>query len=296
MVPALIARLTAREGREAIRATLVSFGQSALDEMWSALLDSTRERSLRIQLPASIARFGTKQAAELLLRSVETESDGRIRYQAIRGLGQVVAERALTLDRVRVERLSVANLNEYFRLLGLRAALSDSDTKASPEQAERSTTERLLVGLLNDKLRQSLERTFRLLKIAHPYQDIHRVNVALTSKDLRAHANAAEFLDTLLRRPDQRSLRRLFQVLEDDLSDEKRVARAAPLLHVAPPRTRDEALDRLTRDGDATVAALATAHLAEVAGEPVSLRIGGQSVGRVERALRDLPSEGNPGV
>jgi len=42
--------------------------------------------------------------------------------------------------------------------------------------------------LLDDKLRQSLERTFRLLKIAHPYQDIHRVNIALTSKDLRARA------------------------------------------------------------------------------------------------------------
>jgi ATP:ADP antiporter, AAA family len=296
MVPALIVRLTAREGREAIRATLASFGQSALDEMWSALLDSTRERTLRIQLPASIARFGTKHAAELLLQSVETESDGRIRYQAIRGLGQLVAEHALTLDRVRVERLSVANLNEYFRLLGLRAALSRSDTPASLEQVERSTTARLLVGLLDDKLRQSLERTFRLLKIAHPYQDIHRVNVALTSKDLRAHANAAELLDTLLRRPDQRSLRRLFQVLEDDLSDEKRVARAAPLLHVAPPRTRDEALDRLTRDGDATVAALAAAHVAEIAGKPINLEIGGQRVRRIENTRRDPSSEGNPDV
>jgi hypothetical protein len=293
MSPALTARLTERGGREAIRATLVSFGRPALDEIWKALLDRTRPRALRIQLPASIARFSSKRAAELLLESVETESDGRVRYRAIRGLGQVVAEHSLSLDRVRIERLSCANLVEYFRLLGLRAALSDSAPQPAAGTASRGATERLLVGLLDDKLRQSLERTFRLLKIAHPYQDIHRVNIALTSKDLRARANAAEFLDTLLRRPDQRSLRRLFQVLEDDLSDGKRVARAAPLLELAAPQTRAEALDRLKTDGDATVAALAAAHLAEVAGEPMSLEIGGQPIVRVEAALPGPFSEGN---
>ena len=296
MIPALISRITERGGREAIRASLVSFGQPALDEIWRTLLDSTRERALRIQLPASIARFGGKRAAERLLESIETESDGRIRYQAIRGLGQVVAEHALTLDRVRVERLSYANLLEYFRILGLLAPLSNSDRVPLSAQASRSTTERLLAGLLEDKLRQALERTFRLLKIAHPYQDIHRVNVALTSKDLRARANAAEFLDTLLRRPDQRSFRRLFQVLEDDLSYEERVARAVPLLHAAPPQTRGEALERLERDRDATVAALAAGHLAELVGEPVSLRIGGHWVGRVDTNSLSPHAGGNPDV
>jgi hypothetical protein len=281
MIPALIARIGEREGREAIRATLVAFGQPALDAIWHALVDKTRDRTLRIQLPASIARFGGKGAAELLLKVVETESDGRVRYQAIRGLGRVVAEHALKLERVRVERLSYANFVEYFRLLGLRSALCGSVVDSVTEQTVRQTTERLLAGLLEDKLRQALERVFRLLKIAHPDQDIHRVNVALTSKDLRARANAAEFLDTLLRRPDQRSLRRLFQVLEDDLSDEKRVARAAPLLHMALPLSRAEALERLTHDGDAMVAALAVGRLAEVADRPESPDIGAQQSGQV---------------
>jgi AAA family ATP:ADP antiporter len=296
MIPALISRITERGGREAVRSSLVSFGRPALDEIWKTLLDSTRERALRIQLPASIARFGSKRAAELLLESIETENDGRIRYRAIRGLGQVVAEHGLTLDRARLERLSYANLLEYFRLLGLRAPLSHSAVPAPSAQASRSTIERLLAGLLEDKLRQSLERTFRLLKIAHPSQDIHRVNVALTSKDLRARANAAEFLDTLLGRPDQSSFRRLFQVLEDDLSYEERVARAAPLLHAVPPQTRGEALERLERDRDATVAALAAGALAELLGQPMSVKIGGQSVGRVDTNSQSSQAEGNPDV
>ena len=276
LIPSLISRLAEREGREAIRATLVSFEQAGLDELWTNLLDTSRERALRIQLPSSLARFGTKRAAELLLETIESESDGRVRYKAIRALGQVVAEHQLDVDRERVERLAYSNLVEYFRLLGLRAGLAEP---ASPrEVVVHSITERLLIGLLDDKLRQSLERVFRLLKIAHPRQSIHRVHVALLSKDLRARANAAEFLDTLLRRPDQRLLRRLFQVLEDDLSIEKRVARAAPLLNAAPPQTRQESLERLTRDSDATVSALAIAHLAEVAGEPMRLEIGGHDV------------------
>jgi hypothetical protein len=98
------------------------------------------------------------------------------------------------------------------------------------------------------------------------------------SKDLRARANAAEFLDTLLRRPDQRFLRRLFQVLEDDLSMQQRVVRAAAVLSNAPPQTRPEALERLTRDSDATLSALAVAHLAEVAGEPMRLEIAGHEL------------------
>jgi AAA family ATP:ADP antiporter len=281
MIPSLITLLTDREAREAIRATLVAFEQPALDELWSTLLDTTRERALRIQLPSSVGRFGTKRAAELLLETIESESDGRVRYKAIRALDRVVVEHHIDVDRARVERLSYANLVEYFRLLGLRAGLS---LPPSPQETVvHSTTERLLLGLLDDKLRQSLERVFRLLKIAHPRQSIHSVHVALTSKDLRARANAAEFLDTLLRRPDQRLLRRLFQVLEDDMSIQSRVARAAPLLSTAPPSTHQETLERLTRDGDATLSALAIAHRAEAAGQPINLEIGGRdvSVGRL---------------
>jgi len=290
MMPRLIARLPERESREAIRATLVAFGQPGLDELWATLLDSSRDRSLRIQIPDSIGRFGNKRAAELLLEVMESESDGRVRYKAIRALGRVVVEHHVDVDRARVERLAYSNLVEYFRLLGLQAALVEAPATASPYI--HTTTERLLVGLLDDKLRQSIERVFRLLKIAHPSQSIHRVHVALVSKDLRARANAAEFLDTLLRRADQRSLRRLFQVLEDDMTIATRVARAAPLLSFSPPRGRQEALERITRDGDQTLSALAIAHLAEVAGEPINLEIAGHevSVGRMPVSLTPQPA------
>jgi AAA family ATP:ADP antiporter len=277
LVPRLVPRLTSREGREAVRSALASLGAPALAEVWGALLDRARDRSLRVHLPGTLARFGSEDAAERLLRTIETERDGLVRYKAIRSLGQMVAENDLRVDRRRVERLSHVHLEEHFRLLGLRAPF-DGPPPDGDARAGRAPTERLLLGLLDDKVRQSLERTFRLLKIAHPREDIHRVHLASLSQDRRARANAAEFLDTLLRRRDQRGLRELLRIVTDDLPVAERVLRAAPLVRSAPPSTRDGALARLIQDTDAAVASLAQLHRATLTGKAARVVVGSVSL------------------
>ena len=129
--------------------------------------------------------------------------------------------------------------------------------------------------MIEDKLRQSLERTFRLLKIAHPRDDLHRVQIATQSKDSRARANAGEFLDALLRRRDQRPLRELLLLVADDLSIGERVARGSVLLHTTPPQTPEAALASMIGDDDTALAALASLHAATVAGKPARVAIGG---------------------
>ena len=264
-------RLVLRDTREIVRAALVSFGRPAIDEVWGTLLDPLRERRLRVHLPNTLARFGTKPAAELLLRCIETEQDGLVRYKAIRGLGRVAAQQQITMDRIRVERLAYVNLVEHFRLLGLRAPFI-----ASPpdDVGDPATTRYLLVGLLDDKLRQSLERTFRLLKIAHPRDDIHRVQIASQSQDSRARATAGEFLDALLRRSEQRPLRELLLVVADDLSIVDRVVRGSTLLHTEPPATRAAAVAMMVEDADGALAALASLHAATLAGKAARVAIG----------------------
>jgi AAA family ATP:ADP antiporter len=277
LVPSLVSRLALRETQDAVGTALVSLGKPALDELWGTLLDPTRERRLRVHLPSAIARFGTKLAADLLLNCIETERDGLIRYRAIRGLGRLAAEQRVIVDRRRVERLATENLVEHFRLLGLRAPLAGSPS----EDAEgSSTTGFLLVGLLDDKLRQSLERTFRLLKVAHPRDDLHRVQIASQSRDSRARANAGEFLDALLRRRDQRALRELLSVIVDDLSIAERVTRGSALLHTTAPMTREASIALMLRDADTTLAALAALHAATVAGKPARVVIGRRMGGR----------------
>jgi len=292
LIPQLVSRLASPDTRDAVNAALVSLGPPGLDEVWGTLLDPSRDRELRVHLPSTIARFGSKAAADLLLQCIETEHDGLVRYKAIRGLDRLTAEQRVTVDRVRAERLALANLVEHFRLLMLRAPFAVSPSDDGPT---RSTTRVLLVGLLDDKLRQSLERTFRLLKVAHPRDDIHRVHVASQSRDSRARANAAEFLDALLRRRDQGALRQLLLVVADDLSLAERAARGGALLRTAAPMTQEAAIARMTEDGDMALSALASLHAATVAGRPARVALGGGRGGSpVELSTEGAASEPEP--
>ncbi len=239
LIPYLIPLLEQRDGREAVRDALVSFREPALAQVVAALRDPSRSRRLRLHAPKTLARFATSYAAECLLTDIETEPDGLIRYKAIRALRVLVTEHRLFVDRRRAERLSSAELWRHFTHLGLRSAL------------ERPTDPLavLAVELLDERAAHALERAFHLLQIAHPRQGVHHAYIARRSDDPFARANAAELIDALLRRRDQRMLRRLFRLATDDLPIPDRVERARAL-DLPAPRTRDEAIDALVDDGD----------------------------------------------
>jgi AAA family ATP:ADP antiporter len=207
--------------------------------------------------------FRTTAAAEVLLDRVEHEPDGLVRYKALRALGRLVVDDGVGVDRTRVEQSMRGNVVSYFGLLGLRVALGAAPSVAGVQ----SNTFRLLTGLLDDKIRQALERTFRLLKIANPKEDIHRIYLACIGTDKRARANASEWLDMLLRRSGERSLRELLRIVSDDLSSAAQVQRAAAPLGLEPPRSRDEAVEAALADPDLKVAALAALYATATGGE-----------------------------
>jgi AAA family ATP:ADP antiporter len=260
LVSTLVDLLGSREGRESIRSALVTFGDTALEAVWWALRDPQRPRRLRIHLPKTIGRFGSREAAERLLQSIETEDDGLVRYKSIRALEMLVGQRRLQVDRARTERLALDELVKHVRLLAQRASLG----------APRGThvAERLLDGLLEDKIRQSLERVFRLLAIAHPREDYRRLRQACLSEDVYLRGNARELLDALLRRRDQQTLRMLLRLVTDDLPAAESIARAATLVPRGLPRTRDDALRALMVHRDPTLSALATLCTQEPTGSP----------------------------
>jgi hypothetical protein len=254
MIPRLLEGMTRWQDRETVRGALVALGDPAFDQVAAALEDTNGSRSLRVHLPQTLGRFGTPAAAAKLLDLVEREPDGLVRYKALRALGRLVADYRLEVDRGSIARCVHANLVAYFSLLGTRIGLG-SPRDVSP--GAPLTTFRLFAGLLDDKLRQSVERIFRLLKIAHPKEDIHRVYLACLGADKRARANASEFLDAILWRRDERGLRALIRILSDDLSPEAQADRAAPHLGLTPPRSHDEAVEVALADADLKVAALA---------------------------------------
>jgi hypothetical protein len=94
-----------------------------------------------------------------------------------------------------------------------------------------------------------------LLQIAHPREGVHHAYIACRSQDAYARANAAELINAILRRRDQRKLRALFRLAMDDLRLEDRVERAQELIATLP-RTRDEGLVAVARGHDAMLVAL----------------------------------------
>jgi ATP:ADP antiporter, AAA family len=276
-IPFCIAQLAMRPGREAIRQALVAIGDPALDALEAALADPATDRRVRAHVPRTIARFESQRACDLLMALLEQERDGFVRYKVLRGLGQLVVTSDVKVDRQRIERETRRNLVEYLRATAYRQGIESGRRDASPP----SPSEELLVGLLGDKQRQSLARAFRLLKIAHKREDIHRVHMAAVASDRRVRSNAGEFLDSLLSGRSRRELRELFRLVVDDLDPAERVARAA--LHVGPmPRNRDQALAALIEDHDEAVATIASYY---------ALSLGVENLrASVERARIDRPS------
>jgi AAA family ATP:ADP antiporter len=248
-----------RIGRDAMRDALIAMGQPALDALEKTLSDPSAPQRVRLQVPQSIAAFGTQRAADILVERLDVEELGLLRYKVLRALGRLVVAQDLKVNRQRMETAALHNLEEYLRLLSFHSALADA---ASPSDGEAGD---LLRGLIEDKLQQALARVFRLLKIAHKREDIHRVHTAALSSEPRERANAGEFLDALLARRDQQPLRELLRVVVDELSDAERVARAAPQVRLVA-RSREQALAILVDERDETLAALA-AHFADSLGQ-----------------------------
>jgi ATP/ADP translocase/HEAT repeat protein len=274
-IPFLVARLASREGRDAIRHALVALGEPALAALEAALVDVSTDRHVRMHIPRTIARFGTQRACDFLVKGLSREPDGFVRYKVLRGIGLMVAENEITVDRALVEREAKRNLVEHLRAMALRVGI-DRD-----RHGERAPSEHLLVGLLRDKERQALERAFRLLKIAHKHEDIHRVHTAAISNDKKSRSNAGEFIDSLLSARGQSDVRELFRLAVDDLEPADRVTRA--LGHLGDvPRTRDDALAALIEDRDEGLATLASYHALTIGSEPLRAK--------VERARDGRPS------
>lgn len=256
LLPFLLDRLAHREGRPAVRSALAAIGTEAYDAVEQALLDGSTPRKLRIHLPRTLEVFASQRAADALLEILTNDPDGLVRYKALRALGRLVADRHASVSIVAMKRLARRDLLEHFRVLGLEQAFAGTAETTPFGESAKS----LIVRLLREKAKQSLERVFRIIKICFVEENIHRVYDAATNGDPASRANAAEFLDALLaprRRREEDGIRGLLRLVMEDLPLQERVARAAALEGVKAPAHVDGALELLQKDSDPTMAKLA---------------------------------------
>jgi AAA family ATP:ADP antiporter len=266
-IPPLVARLDRPATRQRAREALIRQGDEALEAAAQALANPKMPVRVRQHLPRTISRFGSQRAADLLVAVLPRESSGFIRYKALRGLGRLTAD-GRKVDRNLMEAELKKNLVEHLRLVSLADPLARGVGNELSPRAMKSHA--LLIDLLGDKERQALERSFRLLSILHPREDIRGAYVALRSGDVRLRAQALEFVDALTagQRPTAtgREARDLLRIATDELPAAERVARARAFLPT-PPTTYEAALLIVLRESDETLATFGAYHALEVASD-----------------------------
>ncbi len=271
-ISVLVQRLHIRSGRMAVRDALVDLGEPAQAALERALRDEGTEPAVRLHIPRTLSRFANQRAADFLTEQLAIDPSRLVRYKILRGLGRLVANTTVLVNGAAIWAEMRRNIDEH---LGILARWVPLDRHGETRELECG---KLLIGLLEDKLRQSLERVFRLLQIAYREENIYRAYSSLRSPDPRARSNAREFLDALtsdLGRDEDRETRDLLKIAIDELPAHEKVRRAGALVRGAPwedevppsgevGHFRESALMLLVRDRDASLAALAAYHALEL--------------------------------
>jgi hypothetical protein len=227
-------------------------GEPAFQALKATLADDGAERRVRVHVPRSISAFASPAAVKLLLEVMVGDSEGLVRYKALRGLGQLARETSLAIAVAPITDELERNAVEYLRLFSIRESLL-RDTLAAPRLSVK-----LVIELLDDKIQQSLDRIARLLQIVHRGDDIRTIFSALSSTDRRQRGQAIEFLDALIRGFGRSAddVAALLRLVVDDLPAAERARRAAELVGVFP--NAHDTLELLSRDPDAILRDLAT--------------------------------------
>jgi len=292
-LPALLPMLAQRSVRTPARAAFLAHGAAALKFLEQASSDHALPQEIRRHLPRTISPFPAEDAAPVLLRQLEAEPDGMVRFKILRGLGRIHSnDPELPLDTAVLERATSGTLQAALKVIDWRLVL---EAGAASEGRRLTPTHELLVRLLRDKQTHAVERLFRLLGLQFSHEDLRSIYRARSNANARIRASSRELLENLLLPP----LREAVLALHDEVSDAERLARASAF-HAPRPLHYETLLGVMLEEASESLRCLAAHQIAELgllAFRPrlEALRARGRGFfeSRVlERALQQLDSPG----
>ena len=256
-LPYLLPLLGHSDLREAARRAIVAIGPQTLEALDEALGDPSTPRKVRRRIPHTIIRFEASTAAEILSRHLERERDGSIRLKIMRALGRLRATNPdIVIDEALLEEQLRWSLQRIVQLLRWRDAVEEN-------APERSTDAELLIVALRDKEKATLERSFWLMALRHPSENLVLVWRGIQSNNPRLYAASVEVLEAMLTGSAREAVLALLDVGE---TNGKRVrAAAAALGEPVRPLSLREALDEMVADRSEVVRSIAEHHLAGLA-------------------------------
>jgi len=248
-LPALFHRLSSPQLRGAAIQALAAFGPRITGTLTDLMMDESAPRTIRRAVPRVLARIPEQDSVDALLAALRTP-DLELRAGALKALNKLREaaprlkfEVGWFLEQIHSEARSY--LETYVSLSTFR------DLSTAPPVTC------LLIRTLETRLRETLERVFRLLGLKYPPRQIYAVYLAVNRKTGDEYAAAMEFLDNVL----DRELKRVLLPLLDE--DAVLAQRARELFRIEK-RSEVEALRELIASTDPWMASCAIAAAAEL--------------------------------
>ena len=258
VIEPLIALLARRAVRGAVHAALAALGPLALERLIVALEAGSVAPEVRRHVPGAIAATGSPRAPHILLRHLEHESDGLVRFEVLAALGRWRRHQpTYPLDARLLHGAFGYAVTSALRLMGWRRVL----TRAAELNPSLGTElHDILVALLRDRQRSTVERIFRLLDLESGGETFMHIHRALRHPRAASRAAGRRRLEGLLVGP----LRKPLLTLLDDVGDGS--LGAEPALEAAEDERTHYArvLTEIVLSGMESASSLAAAHAAEL--------------------------------
>ena len=248
-VPAIVRCLGHVKLRGAAVAALAAYGEKIIGTLADILDDESTPLAIRRQIPRALRLIPNQRSVAALMVNLDNPNL-TLRAAALRALNRL-RENAPDLDygAIPVRDQVMAEARSYYQLSAAMAAFREHKRPHTPAG--------LLVSTLEDRLKSSLERMFRLLGLRYPPKQIYAVYLAMNRAEHDDVAAALEFLDNVL----DRDLKRIVVPLLEDPDNVQE--RARQLFKIEIPDA-ESAIRELIHSGDEWLASCAMATAAQL--------------------------------
>jgi AAA family ATP:ADP antiporter len=189
-VEALVERLADARLRGVAIQSLIAYGSTVVGFLGDVLVDEGVSPTVRRQIPRVLKQLPEQASVDVLVKGI-TQQDLSVRLAVLKAL-TAMRESAprLQYGEIFVTEQILSEAKHYYALYAALEPFHD-------QQAEHSAAG-LLHRSIEERLKQTLERLFRLMGLRYPPIEMHSAWLAVTAKRREQFLAALEFLDTVL--------------------------------------------------------------------------------------------------
>ena len=229
---------------------LASYGPVIVGTLGDLIDDDSLPVAIRSSIPRVLRRIQHQRSVDVLMAASRAD-DPAVRGAALKALSRL-RETCPTLnyeDPLLTQRI-LNEAHHYHELVAAAAAFGE-------DLRRPHTAVSLLVRTLEERMRQSMERLFRLLGLKYPASEMYWSYQLLAKHDKERHSHAIEYLDNVL---DQDVKQILLPTLE---SPERAVEHGRSRFGIEP-QDAESTIRNLLDSGDPWLVACAMAAAAEL--------------------------------